>query len=445
MKKTATFFTLTLIMFALNTFGQTGVVSASFTAVNGTQFLAFDSLVIRNLTRGGDTLLKYPDTTIVFGYTGIAEPGAKTEQLHLYQNYPNPMNGSSKVRLFLPRRGEVELRISDTRGKVLASSVFNLAAGLHRFRVSGEGPSLVFLSAISEGETSSIKMINGGTGRKGNFEITYIDQEQTYSGMKQVRVNRGFSFKTGDTLLYTGYYDTLQTGICDRPQGEAAFTFQFAFGIPCPGMPTVDYQGITYHTVQVFNQCWMKENLNAGTMIADTTDPSDNGIIEKYCYGNIEDSCGSLGAFYQWNEMMAYTTTPGAQGICPAGWHIPSDNDWKILEGVSDSLYGVGDTTWDAAGVRGVTVGFILKSPWFWANDGNGSDIYGFTVLPSGYRDSWGYIYGYEHASTFWCSNEDDAEDSWTRGLGCHGREISRFDMPKESGYSVRCLRDITK
>jgi uncharacterized protein (TIGR02145 family) len=442
MKKTAISFTLALALFAGASLGQSGIVGASFTAVTGSQYVVFDSLKIMNLSRGGDTLMHYPDTTIVLGVTGIGEPGGMQEPLRLYQNYPNPMNGSSEVRLYAPLRGVVEIRLTDSRGAILKSASFGLTAGLHKFSVSGGGSSWFLLSATMDGYTSSIKIVSTGTGKRGVFDIAYLEKEQNSSKMKSAMNTGGFSFKPGDTLLYTGYYDTLQTGIYDQPQGQNTFTFQFAFGIPCPGMPTVEYEGVTYHTLQIFNQCWMKENLNAGTMIADTLNPSDNSIIEKYCYGNLEDSCTTLGAFYQWNEMMAYSTTPGTRGICPAGWHVSTDADWKILEGVSDSLYGVGDTTWNASGVRGVTVGFILKSPWYWANDGNGSDIYGFTVLPSGYRDSWGNIYGYEHASTFWVANEDDGADAWTRGLGCHGREISRFDMPKESGYSVRCIRN---
>jgi uncharacterized protein (TIGR02145 family) len=122
-----------------------------------------------------------------------------------------------------------------------------------------------------------------------------------------------------------------------------SYTFQFATNIPCPGMPTVEYEGQVYNTIQIFSQCWLKENLNVGMMIPEAKDQSNNGIIEKYCYNNEPDSCAKYGGLYRWDEMMQYTTQQGTQGICPPGWHLPTDEEWKVLEGAVDSQYGIGD------------------------------------------------------------------------------------------------------
>ena len=86
-------------------------------------------------------------------------------------------------------------------------------------------------------------------------------------------------------------------------------------------------------------------------MIHGTMEQSNNGIIEKYCYNNEPDSCTKYGGLYQWNEMMQYTTQQGAQGICPPGWHLPTDEEWKVLEGAVDSQYGIGDPEWDNCGI----------------------------------------------------------------------------------------------
>jgi len=430
-----------MLLAASASFGQNGIIGADFTASNGTLYLPFDSVRILNPDRSCDTVLRYPDSTIVFGYTGIPEKDPHSDGLHLWQNYPNPMEGRSEVKVALPGAGRVELRLTDPKGTVAEQSFFDLPAGFHTFLLTGGSSSWYILTAILDGRSSSVKIVNTGTGSARPFEIAYEGMENSRVNPKSVNAG-AFTFKPGDSLLYIGYYDTLQAGLYARPAGLDTVTFQFAFAMPCPGMPQVVYEGVTYHTVQVFNQCWMKENLNAGVRIGGTENSSDNGIIEKYCYGDVEDSCATLGAFYQWNEMMAYATLPGSRGICPPGWRIPTDDDWKILEGVSDSLYKVGDPAWDSSGVRGVTAGFTLKSPAHWENEGNGSDIYGFTVPPSGYRDSWGYIFGYGHAASYWCADQLDAVNAWSRGFGCHGREVSRFDMEKVSGYSVRCIRD---
>ena len=92
------------------------------------------------------------------------------------------------------------------------------------------------------------------------------------------------------------------------------------------GLPLSDSRdGQIYNTVQIGTQCWMAENMNIGTRINGSGDQTNNGTIEKYCYDDNEANCDTNGGLYQWNEMMQYTTMEGAQGICPAGWHIATD------------------------------------------------------------------------------------------------------------------------
>jgi len=78
-------------------------------------------------------------------------------------------------------------------------------------------------------------------------------------------------------------------------------------------------------------RCWLKENLNAGLMIDSSQSMQDNGYFEKYCYHNNVDSCAKYGGLYQWDEIMQYTTQQGVQGICPPGWHVPTDAEWTSL------------------------------------------------------------------------------------------------------------------
>lgn len=100
----------------------------------------------------------------------------------------------------------------------------------------------------------------------------------------------------------------------------------------------IDQDGNVYPTVRIGNQVWMAKNLNVGSMIHCETggsngdgEPTDNGIIEKYCYENDEAWCDSLGGLYKWYELMDYVQTEGTQGICPDGWHIPTENEWLEL------------------------------------------------------------------------------------------------------------------
>jgi len=73
----------------------------------------------------------------------------------------------------------------------------------------------------------------------------------------------------------------------------------------------VVYEGKTYNTVQIGDQCWMKENLNVGTMFDNHLDMQDNFYLEKYCYDNNEAHCELYGGLYQWGEMMMYIDEMG--------------------------------------------------------------------------------------------------------------------------------------
>ena len=208
------------------------------------------------------------------------------------------------------------------------------------------------------------------------------------------------------------------------------------------GTETVTYQSQEYNTVQIGDQCWLKENLNVGEMIPGTTEQSDNGILEKYCYENSPDSCAKYGGLYQWDEMMQYTTTPGVQGICPPGWHLPTDEEWKVLEGAVDSQYGIGDPVWDNEGFRGYDAGKNLKTTSGWNENGNGTDLFSFSGLPGGFRiddTDFGYVGYFNH---LWTSTKGNVGYAWYRNLEYFNVGVNRSFTPKENGFSVRCLRD---
>jgi hypothetical protein len=98
------------------------------------------------------------------------------------------------------------------------------------------------------------------------------------------------------------------------------------------GVSKVNYGGKDYNTVLIGDQCWLKENLDIGTRINSGTTASNNQVIEKYCQQDLPANCDIYGGLYVWDEAMQYVITEGAQGICPSGWHIPSDAEFRILE-----------------------------------------------------------------------------------------------------------------
>ena len=237
---------------------------------------------------------------------------------------------------------------------------------------------------------------------------------------------------TANTFYYVRAYATNGAGTAYG--NEVSFTTLLTF--ICGDQIT--YEGQDYNTVLIGAQCWFKENLNVGIRINGSQDQTDNGQVEKYCYNNIEANCDTYGGLYQWNEMMQYTTTAGAQGICPDGWHVPTDDEWKVLEGTVDTYYGVGNTQWDLISWRGFDAGKRLKTTTGWSSN-TGTDFFGFSALPGGDLDingnfgSLGY-FGYLWSSTTFYRTLSSTNDGVYRDAGRH----------RNSGWSVsvRCLKD---
>ncbi|MCD4730749.1 MAG: hypothetical protein K8R74_09130 [Bacteroidales bacterium] len=199
--------------------------------------------------------------------------------------------------------------------------------------------------------------------------------------------------------------------------------------------------GQKYSTMQIGTQFWIARNLNIVTRIDAPNNQTNNGTIEKYCYNNLETNCDTYGGLYQWNEMMQFTSTPGAQGICPDGWHLPTDEEWKVLEGAVDSQFGYPDPVWDIFNEwRGYDAGLNLKALSGW----NGSDLYGFKALPSGkWEEGCGGFFLINEVTDFWTSNQYSGISSWFRELYSFQNNIYRnYFHLKTNGNSARCLKD---
>jgi len=187
--------------------------------------------------------------------------------------------------------------------------------------------------------------------------------------------------------------------------------------------------GKQYTTVKIGDQCWMAQNLNIGIMLSNPTVAANNGIIEKYCYNDNEDNCIMYGGLYMWNEMMNYVTTEKANGICPTGWHIPSDAEVKELE----ISLGMTPETADLVNTwRGSDQGTQLKT--------GGSS--GFNALLSGCQtgpgsfmllNSYAYLYTSTESGTY----------AWRRCLSLSSASVGRYNtFPKSYSFSVRCIKD---
>lgn len=211
---------------------------------------------------------------------------------------------------------------------------------------------------------------------------------------------------------------------------------------------TDERDGRTYRFVEIGNQVWMAENLKYLPHVSGPTSGSDTEA-HYYVYGyNGTDvaaaketaNFSTYGVLYNWaaamNGQASSNSNPSqVQGICPTGWHLPSDAEWTEL---TDFVGGI-----DVAGGKLKEAGIA-----HWAAPNAGAtDEFGFTALPGGARDNYNNIFYNITAFGFWWSSTEDTDSgevnhAWYRTMNYLYQEVTRYHFPKGKGLSVRCLQD---
>lgn len=189
-----------------------------------------------------------------------------------------------------------------------------------------------------------------------------------------------------------------------------------------------DYDTCTYDTVDINGQCWMKQNMNIGTYVTGATTQTNDSNLQKYCYGDNTGNCLTDGGLYQWDEAMQYSVTELAQGVCPDGWHIPTDAEQNTLD------QSLNDTTCNANRI----------GDWDCANAGTKlqtGGTSGFEGLLAGNRNANGSFHGRGSSAAFWSSTLS-GPDAWNRVLNTGYSTVYRLHYDQARGFSVRCLQD---
>ena len=229
-------------------------------------------------------------------------------------------------------------------------------------------------------------------------------------------------------------------------------------GQPCPNNPTVtDIDGNTYNTVQIGDQCWMRENLRMTHYADGTAIPAggDNGSeTEPYYYDYSSHSLPleTRGYLYNWPAAMHGAASSGAnpsgvQGICPAGWHLPSDAEWTQLTDYVGSVseYQCGGSSSNITKALASTEGWNGSSGECYPGDQSVTvnNATGFSAVPAG--NCWGSsFYSAGSGAYFWSSTqyESSSYNAWNRALYYTNAGVNRYRSSKNNGFSVRCLRD---
>ena len=172
-----------------------------------------------------------------------------------------------------------------------------------------------------------------------------------------------------------------------------------------------------YPTVQIGTQCWMSKNLDFGLAIANTIHQADNCIAEKYCYNGTVSNCSQYGGLYQWDELMKFDDIPAGQGLCPPGWHVPTETDWATLINYYQGNGRAGRPLQDTI-------------------------INGFKALRSGVfylNSSWSFL---DFATILWSSTSLGQSKAISHGMNLYNFSVSLYPASRGNAFGVRCLRD---
>jgi uncharacterized protein (TIGR02145 family) len=229
-------------------------------------------------------------------------------------------------------------------------------------------------------------------------------------------------WSTGDTTknidnLLPGIYTVMVRDNLDETARDTA--------VVGAGEPLKDIDGNTYTTVQIGIQQWMVENLRV-------THTPDGDTIVSYCYDDDTSYARTFGRLYTWDVAMNGSVDESAQGICPDGYHIPSDDEWKKLEihlGMTQSEADM-ENTWRGKGV-GTKLGPGGTSGY--------EALYAGRLSPDGY---YTFLNDYEY---IWTSTENskDTNYAWRRCLSKYADDVGRWNtFPKTWAFSVRCIKN---
>ena len=195
-----------------------------------------------------------------------------------------------------------------------------------------------------------------------------------------------------------------------------------------------------YKYTVIGSQTWMAQNLNYET------------DEKSYCYNDDEAMCDLYGRLYEWDEAMQdhpADDTLKIQGVCPAGWHLPSVSAWYEMAEYVATVTGLDSTDWTDY----LEIGPVLRSTSGWIDNddgpGNGTDLFGFNALPSGNRTPQGN-YNYLTGYAFFMSTSGHG-NATSNGKSTYAYFMLKYDdtlldhnweIGTTDGYSVRCIKD---
>ena len=378
---------------------------------------------------------------------------------------PNPFTGTTDVLLMVSEKEAVTMEISDINGRAIVSvPYYDIPIGISHFRVTLSTAGTYVMTARQNGQTSSIKMINTGGGGKNTISLMeHADGKQIKASEKSAKGNVTHPWADGDDLMIEAVASLCETVYSQSLSmilfEDESITINFqgnvlCDGLPCPGAATVtDIDSNIYNTVQIGRQCWMKENLRVKHFANGENVPLGYTYSQTNPYRYVPNDDTSTISLYGYLYNVAAvmhgsgssnSNPSGVQGICPNGWHVPSDAEWLQLKnymGLQPQFHCDSNSN---------NIAKALSSSYGWSTNMNtcavGNNLSqnnaaGFSVIPAGLYYTNGY-YQFGQYADFWTATWYDDYMAFHYFLGYDIAHVGRSYWDIDSGSSVRCLRD---
>jgi uncharacterized protein (TIGR02145 family) len=410
-------FLMFLLLFSFSICAQDYLIS--FTG--GLASLTVDSVRVRNLTQNTTLVLPGTDTLhLMVGGVGMENLTTEPNSMLVY---PNPGQGYFTIEFDNADQGRVQLDLITVKGEPVNSIRAQFPAGHQTVMLQGLGVGCYLLHIQSKSTDYCQKIVSEGKGSRTDSPVFKLIRMDDTGSKKHSRLKSlvYMQYDEGDQLLLTGISGTYTTLVPLVPHQSQQVTFNF---YECRETDSTNYP-----VVETGSRVWMAENLNVGTRIIGLTGQTNNQVIEKYCFDDLDQNCDIYGGLYQWNEVMDYLPAE-TKGICPDGWHIPTITEWTDLANMFGGLL--------PAGGKLKETGF---SHWHSPNS-EAVNSSGFTALPSGRHGADGHYYYLGYYGYYWASTEYSPNLSWANNLSYDQGNMNRSNYDKEDALAVRCILD---
>jgi len=429
----------------------------NFTASGASSTL--DNVFVENLTQGTSLTIQGGDTLHLIGTVDVIKHHGNRYDIKVF---PVPMEEKSYLEFYNSTSTKATIGIFDVTGKQIIHDIQQIEQGLNIFELSGfsSGMYLVNISTQMDNyQTRFVSVNENHSYPHVNFKgVTSYDN--TSNMIKSTKNLVQMSYTTGNQMRFTGYSGSLNSIVSDVPTSSKTINFVFS-NIVCGTLYTDTRDGNQYTSVQLGNQCWMTQNLRYLPSVSEGV-TGNYTAPHYYVYGyngtNVNDAkanpnYNTYGVLYNWPAAMAGSTgsssnPSGVQGICPAGWRLPSDAEWTQLENyLADNGYNFDGST----GGGGAKIAKSVSSTTLWFNSYNtgavgnnlsANNSSGFNAVPGGFRyqssTSFSSIYD---ACSWWTTTENGSWEAWLRSISYNYSSVNRNYNYKDLGFYVRCVK----